>query len=553
MTDCKICKKSFEVVEEDKEFYAKLGKALKLENPVPKPQMCPTCREQQRYTFRNERYYYNAKCGLCQKAIVSVYNPEFHKNVYCHNCWWSEKWDARDYGREYDSNQPFFEQYKELLDAVPKLAMMNDDGSEKGSENCEYTYDFQGGKNCYLMIGTWYVHDCMYGFQNNRSRDCYDTYFVNESELVYDSLCCEKCYDCQECQQCESCRHCVFGYDLKNCKDCLLCVGLRNKSFCIGNQQYSEEEYKKRKAAFKFEDYQSREELRKKFSEFRKNFPQKYANLVNCENCTGNNLVNCKNSKECFNQRDLHDCKWMTNGDGGKDSYECYSTGGPELCNQCITPDYSYAEAWSIYCWRSKFVLYSENCHTCENLFGCVGIKHGKFCILNKEYDEKAYFELQNKIIREMSERKEFGEFFPSNLSPFAYNETVAMEWYPLSEKEALRAGFHWQKELPGAYGKANGKEIFDCVKCGRSYKIQQKEFEFYKRGNIPLPKLCIDCRYYRRKNLMNSRVLCERECMCNDQGHGHADGCSEKFWTTFRADRVEKIYCKKCYEKVVY
>jgi hypothetical protein len=29
-----------------------------------------------------------------------------------------------------------------------------------------------------------------------------------------------------------------------------------------------------------------------------------------------------------------------------------------------------------------------------------------------------------------------YGEFFPSELSPFAYNETTAQEYYPLTKKK---------------------------------------------------------------------------------------------------------------------
>ena len=38
----------------------------------------------------------------------------------------------------------------------------------------------------------------------------------------------------------------------------------------------------------------------------------------------------------------------------------------------------------------------------------------------------------------------EWGEFFPSSLSPFGYNETVASEYFPLSKEEALKQGFNW-------------------------------------------------------------------------------------------------------------
>ena len=41
----------------------------------------------------------------------------------------------------------------------------------------------------------------------------------------------------------------------------------------------------------------------------------------------------------------------------------------------------------------------------------------------------------------------EWGEFFPSSLSPFGYNETVAQEYFPLTREEVLESSF--VKELP--------------------------------------------------------------------------------------------------------
>ena len=38
-----------------------------------------------------------------------------------------------------------------------------------------------------------------------------------------------------------------------------------------------------------------------------------------------------------------------------------------------------------------------------------------------------------------------YGEFFPSELSPFAYNESIAQEYFPLTKEEALAKGFTWQ------------------------------------------------------------------------------------------------------------
>ena len=565
---CTSCKKDFFIAPEDEVFYEK----FKVSNPTK----CPSCRDRTRLTFRNERYYYQGNCALCKKQIISVYDPVFVKNVYCHECFWSDKWDSSTYRRDFDFGKSFFKQYKELLKDVPKLAMMNDNGT--GSENCEYTYDVAFAKDCYLVLAAWYIQDCMYGFQINHDKDCVDNYFVNESQLMYNCVSCENSYNCQDLLQCSESTDCMFCFDLKNCKNCLFCSGLRNKQYHILNKQYSKEEYSEKLAAINIGSWKNREKYRQEFLKFIANTPRRYANFINCDGCTGDNLVNSKNAIECYNYRGLHDCKWMANGDIGKDSYECYSSGNCELCYDCITPDNGYNVMMSVFCWKCKFVAYSDNCHSCQNLFGCVGMKRKNFCILNKQYSEKEYFALREKIIDDMKKSGEYGEFFPADLCPFAYNETSAQEWHPLDEKSVIDLGYRWQKNLPGSFGKetirfenisddiknistdgdmGNGKivwkEIFRCDKCEKSFKIVQKEFLFYKKLGIPLPHLCIDCRYYYRKSLMNPLVLHDRECMCETAGHDHSGKCKESFKTSYAPERKEKVYCENCYNKTMY
>ena len=42
---------------------------------------------------------------------------------------------------------------------------------------------------------------------------------------------------------------------------------------------------------------------------------------------------------------------------------------------------------------------------------------------------------------------REWGEFFPSSMSPFSYNETIAQEHFPLAREEALKRGYAWRDE----------------------------------------------------------------------------------------------------------
>jgi hypothetical protein len=73
-----------------------------------------------------------------------------------------------------------------------------------------------------------------------------------------------------------------------------------------------------------------------------------------------------------------------------------------------------------------------------QDCFGCVGLRNKQYCILNKQYSQEEYANTVAAIIARMQQDGEWGEFFPSPMSPFSYTETVAQERYPLTKEEAL-------------------------------------------------------------------------------------------------------------------
>lgn len=95
-------------------------------------------------------------------------------------------------------------------------------------------------------------------------------------------------------------------------------------------------------------------------------------------------------------------------------------------------------------CWPSSELIYCDHCFGCKNCFGCIGLRKKEFCIFNKQYDKKTYFQQVARILDFMQETGEWGEFFPIKTSPFAYNETVAHECFPLQKSEAESHGYRW-------------------------------------------------------------------------------------------------------------
>jgi hypothetical protein len=108
---CQNCKNNFTIEPDDFSFYEKIK--------VPPPTFCSECRFVRRFIWRNEGSFYNYKCDLCNKNIITTNSSSNRFPIYCNNCWWGDKWDGIEYGRDYDFSKSFFQQFKELMEVVP--------------------------------------------------------------------------------------------------------------------------------------------------------------------------------------------------------------------------------------------------------------------------------------------------------------------------------------------------------------------------------------------------------------------------------------------------
>jgi hypothetical protein len=365
---------------------------------------------------------------------------------------------------------------------------------------------------------------------------------------------------------------------------------LRNKSHCIFNEQYSKEDYDKKIEEFKLYDYQSLETIKEKFIKLRGENIRKFSNFYNTQNCTGDNLAHAFNCKFCFDLKDgIKDVKFGING-GSKleDSYDGYGFGGnaSQLYEGVDTGADGARLFFTIFVWGGNDVYYSYASHGCGNVFGCIGLRNKQYCILNKQYTKKEYLELIPKIIKHMHDMPyvdkegkiyKYGEFFPAELSPFCYNETIAQEYFPLNEEEAYKLGYRWKNEEKRNYKidiktedipdeiKAINKDIIGKViecehkgkcneQCTEAFKIIEDELSFYQRMKLPLPHLCPNCRHYVRQKQRNPVKLWHRQCMCDKENHFHgAQKCKVEFETSYSPERPEIVYCEKCYQQEVY
>ncbi len=517
---------------------------------LPLPTICRDERLRRRLANRNERRIYKDKCDLTGKSIISLYSPDKPYKVYSQEAWWSDSWDGRDYGRDFDFDRPFFEQLRELRRSVPRLSLMN-----TKAENSEYCNITTSNKNCYLVFGGDYNEDCIYSVFSMHSKNCSDLYWVNRAELCYDLVDCSDVYNLKYSQNSYNCRDSAFLYECRGCKDCFMCVGLRNKQFYIFNKQYSPDGFKQEMKKYNLGSWKKVSELKVEFEKFKFNFPRRYAHILNCENATGDNLGNIKNAMNCFDiegpAEDINDV--LIGGWNLKDALNCDHVGhNIELIYEMVGSIESYNCAFGSFNWAGHDLRYCDMVvNNCKNLFGCSNLKKSQYCILNKQYSEKEYFEMRDRIIEHMKEIGEWGQFWPVQDSMWAYNETVANDYFPLSKTEALARGYNWLDEekmeigtgdeVPDEISKVDDsvlEKTFVCLISGRPYKINETELEMYRRLNIPIPTLAPETRNIERFKSRTPRKSWERKCA----------RCSMEVLTTYSPDRKEIVYCEKCF-----
>ncbi len=581
---CQNCKHPFTIEPEDFAFYEKMS--------VPPPTWCPLCRLRRVMLWRNERSLYRRRDALSGKDIISIWAPEKPLVVYDSKTWWSDAWNPLDYGQEYDFSKPFFVQFQELMRRIPLAALFN-----INAVNSDYCNHAEDSRNCYFLFeGIWNENVC-YSKIIAHCKDSFDLYSADKSELTYENINCNECYRVSFSKNATACTDSAFLLDCRGCSNCFGCVNLRNKSYYFFNEPCTKEEYAKKLRAMDLGSFRAREEIKARVHAFQEPFPRRFAHLVNSPGSTGDILADCKDCVWCFDCFEgTENCRYMKNGGYGmKDSEVGHGAGVGDLMDEVVDTGIGTSRVFATVVLRNGHdVRYAFDCHGVHDLFGCIGIRNKSYCILNKQYSKEEYEALVPRIIKHMSEMPytdaagrvyRYGEFFPTDLSPFAYNETAAQEYFPLTKDEAITQGYAWRdpdarnyqitvtaEALPDHINDVSDailKETIGCdhrgkcsCRCTTAFRVIPQELEFYRTMRLALPRLCPNCRHAQRLKQRNPLFLWHRACICggstsdngahaNQAEHFHgADQCPNEFETSYAPDRPEIVYCEQCYQQ---
>lgn len=509
---CKQCGLDFQIDEQDLAFYKKID--------VPPPTLCPDDREQRRWGFRPKNFYLRA-CDKCGKKVMSWISPKNGKiKAYCEECFRSDEFDAMQYGENLDFNRPFFEQFKELLTNVPRHI-----SNAINNENSEYIICAHNNKNCYFadeIDGSW---DCYYGYNIQYSKNIIEGLYVRDSEIGYNLIKAENCYLVFYSKNVFNCKNSAFLLNCRNCSNCLFCSNLRNGEYCVFNKKVTKGEFQK------FWDYifagvqENLDLSRKKFEDFLKEQVFPVSLMINCEECSGDYLSNCKNVTDSYCMDNSRDCRYCSDIHFSKDCYDVNIYEGDLMYESIHVGPKGYGQFFSQLGWFSSDIYYCLDIRSCKDCFGCVGIKRKQFCILNKQFGEEEYFLLKDKLISHMKATGEWGEFLPLKMSQHPYNASMAQRFFPLRKEEVLARGLEWEDE-----------------EDKKDFRLTEVEKNFYQTYGIPVPTISPAARIEKLWSKMPARKLISIKC----------SKCGANTKTSFSEGFEGKVLCQKCYVEEV-
>lgn len=541
---CEHCRNEFTISEGELSLYEKVG--------IEPATICSFCRLKQHLSFWMFGKFRKGKSDLSGESLITVLPEKNRYPIYTSNEWFSDKWDAMDYGMNYDENRSFFEQLQVLQEKVPHP-------HQTGTKNtgCDWCDDVWNSKNCYLARSMEECEDLMYSYRNMKMKNSIDASVCFTSEKCYDVSDCHHSYKLFYSKHSRDCVDSYFLYVCRNCQNCFMCWNLRGKSYFIENVEYSREEYLKKIESFKLDSFNSIQSFKKRFEEIiqkevvhRPNFNFK------TYNSEGDYLIDCKNCHNCNTINDSEDSFNCARGLRHKSDIDSDGSWYSELIGNCSGCVNSYALKYSNWS-TSRYSEYLDLCIECEYCFGCIGLKKKKYCILNKQYTKEEYEALKDKIISDMRKRGEYGKFFPYSMSAGPFNFSNSFLYFPETTKEnILKLGGYWEdinenhiegmptSELPDSI-----KDVPDtittqaliCPETGWRFNISQNELSFYRENNIPLPRLHFDVRIKNQLKYLTVLKAYPYTCFY----------CKSEIKAFYRTEwGYQKIACEECYKQ---
>ncbi len=546
------CEGEFVITSEDIEF-------LKMFR-VPAPKFCPTCRRIRRFGHMNMTRLFKRPCEAPEhtEMIISTFPEQCPFPVYDHAYMASHAFDPFSFGLTYQENTSPLEQLFTLRQRFPMPSFLNRDPS---NVNSEYSSGGRDNKNCYYTSGCFSVEDVWYSGLALLSREVMDSREVKRCDTIYEVLGSDAIYKSAYIYFSKDCSDSMFLFDCRNCTDCFGCVNLRNKRYCIWNEQKTKEEYLAFMEERKPFAYSYLEECKKLFWELVFSLPINASRNVAVENVFG--TLN-KNSRNLYNVTSSSKAEHIRHADGcltHRDSMDVLFSGGSERLYQITNVGSQSSNVkFSVSCkftTESEFVFNSKNLLNC---FMCFGLENKSYCIFNKQYPPEEYWPLVDTIKTEMLKRGEYGEAPELSFSAQAYNFSMGQFHFPLTRDEIERLGGYVALEPESTVGDMNILEgdaipqkitevddsILDrailCKETRRPFRIIASELAFYRKMGLPLPRVHPTTRMQEKFHMAPVGRMYPALC----------EHCGRSVQSMYPAEKKYHLYCEVCFQQKV-
>ncbi|MBI4598774.1 hypothetical protein HY734_01090 [Candidatus Uhrbacteria bacterium] len=495
---CKLTGETWTMDEEEISWYRKFN--------VPPSNVSPLTRWKTAISFYAGYQWWWNKHAKTGKPVLTYVHPATGLAVLPDIEWFQE--DFSDQGRECDSSQPFFAQFRELQKTVPVLATLNNTEMQNSIAMVS-----NGDVNSYFVVAC-VSRDSFFSINGigerfmeaSNAREIHDAFRVVDSENIRNA---------RYALASKNCHNASFLFDCRDVSDSFFAWNQRHKQYLWFNEQLMKEEWERRIAEVDLSSRAVLKEYERQFFELvgaQAIWPDMFN--VNAEESTGEYLSNVYNCKNCFlvwnGARDLYwvihgydraeRCAFVTGTYSASDLYYCCTVANSSNC------------LFSFHIIGCRNMEYSMQCFNCEDCFGCIGLRNKKFHIFNKSYSEEEYWKKVDEIKTAMLERGEYGEFFPLTMTHGYLPQSGPGLYLMCEDQEYVRLG--WQAFDPESHGAIGqdlaqaqqplstdtipdrfggpveewaGKPILDA-KLGRRFSFIKPELAYYKEHGLPLP-----------------------------------------------------------------
>ena len=304
-------------------------------------------------------------------------------------------------------------------------------------------------KNSYLSIDIRFAENIFYScFSYWNITNIHNSFFVtNIADNVYFcSTVWNNNYNIFYSRYITNCNNIWFSSNLIWCSECINCDDLQNKKYCIENKEYSKEEYLKKKKEI-LKD-------KKEFLNYYKKINKKALNY-NSKNVSWNALYFSENAHNSYFLKRIKNANntmvwdWFDFCENVYDSFDIWiNSKDLYWCFWVWLNSTNIYLSWGS--WEnSSNIFYSYALGSCSHCIWCIWLKNKSYCILNKQYSKQEWEELSDKIFSQMEKDWILWDFFPWELNPFYFNDTMAWLLWDFTKEEVEKEGYMWRdKEI---------------------------------------------------------------------------------------------------------